>query len=276
MKKVLVTGDKGFIGKRVAEQFYGAGWNVDGCDYNEAVPNVSGYDLVIHLGAISSTNNRDAEAIYKQNYQYSIDLMNSCLIDNVHFQYASSASVYGTNTNFEEDSPKNPQSGYAWSKFYLDQYAEKVMNYPTSSIIQGFRYFNVYGAGEEHKLQPSPITFFTNQAKETGIIKVFEDSANFKRDFINVFDICSLHLALAERPESGIFNVGTGSTVSFQEVAIQIAEKYGAEVVEVPMPNDIKDQYQKYTCADLTKLNKIIPHKDWCEWTVAEYIDNAL
>ena len=69
MKKLLVTGDKGFIGKRVAEQFYGAGLNVDGCDYNEAVPNVSGYDLVIHLGAISSTNNRDAEAIYKQNYQ---------------------------------------------------------------------------------------------------------------------------------------------------------------------------------------------------------------
>ena len=56
----------------------------------------------------------------------------------------------------------------------------------------------------------------------------------------------------------------------------RVAEKYGAEVVEVPMPNDIKDQYQKYTCADLTKLNKIIPHKDWCEWTVAEYIDNAL
>ena len=275
MKKLLVTGDKGFIGKRVAEQFYGAGWNVDGCDYNEAVPNVSGYDLVIHLGAISSTNNRDAEAIYKQNYQYSIDLMNSCLIDNVHFQYASSASVYGTNTNFEEDSPKNPQSGYAWSKFYLDQYAEKVMSFPTSSTIQGFRYFNVYGPGEGHKGdQMSLVSKFQKQASQDGVIKLFEGSDKFKRDCVSVHDVAVVHEKMMHETDTcGLFNLGTSKAINVEEVAKLIAKRYDAKIEYIPMPDHLKSQYQEYTCADNTKLHNVIAMRHW--HTIEEYINET-
>jgi len=275
MKKVLVTGDKGFIGKRLSEFLYGAGYDVDGYEYGQKFPVVDYYDLVIHLGAISSTNHKNAEELYKQNYEFSCDLLMECIGKNVPFQYASSASVYGQNTDFSESSPKNPQSGYAWSKFYFDNFVEDNIKI-AKSPIQGFRYFNVYGWGEENKTQPSPITFFRKQAEETGIVKVFENSENFERDFVNVFDICNLHLLMSEKNVSGIFNVGTGTTISFQEIAIRIAERYGAEVVEIPMPDDIKNQYQKYTCAQMDKLNKIIPLNDWCEWSVKEYLDNAL
>jgi ADP-L-glycero-D-manno-heptose 6-epimerase len=124
--------------------------------------------------------------------------------------------------------------------------------------VQGFRYFNVYGSGEEHKDQPSPYTAFEKQAKETGVIKLFKGSENYKRDFVPVETVCAVHKKFLNVEKSGIWNVGTGIATSFEDVAKLVAEKYGATIEYIPMPENLKNQYQAYTCADLTKLKQEI------------------
>ena len=156
-------------------------------------------------------------------------------------------------------------SKYLFDRFlnqYIDEFDIK---------IQGFRYFNVYGEGEEHKGdQASPYTKFAYQAKDNGVIKLFEDSNNYLRDFVCVDDICKLHEKMFDVDQSGIFNVGTGNPVSFQTVAETIANKHNAGIIYTPIPDNIKSQYQKYTCADLTNLNSVVD----MQWTnIEDYIN---
>jgi ADP-L-glycero-D-manno-heptose 6-epimerase len=116
-----------------------------------------------------------------------------------------------------------------------------------------FRYFNVYGPeGEEHKgNQASPYHQFMKQA-ESGLIKVFEGSKDFKRDFIHVDDVFNIQMKFLDIKENGIWNVGSGKPKSFYEVA----QLYNVPIVEISMPENLKNSYQSYTCADLTKLNR--------------------
>ena len=102
---------------------------------------------------------------------------------------------------------------------------------------------------EEHKgSQASPITQFSRQAKETGVIKVFSGSENYKRDFVSVEDVIDC-IFLSERKESGIYDVGTSSPVSFLEVAHIISGKFKSEIIEVPFPEILKNKYQFNTLA---------------------------
>jgi ADP-L-glycero-D-manno-heptose 6-epimerase len=122
--------------------------------------------------------------------------------------------------------------------------------------IQIFRYFNVYGPHEDHKGdQASPFHKFREQAK-TGTIKIFEGSENFKRDFIHVDEVIKVHRKLLIFLGSGIWNVGTGKTMSFLDVARLAADEFSAKIETIPMP--ILGGYQMYTCADMTKLNGIL------------------
>lgn len=254
--KILITGHEGFIGKNLVNHLelshdvFGYEWTIDG------LPDVKDFDWVIHLGAISSTTERDIDKIMLQNYEFSKWLYNECNTKRVNFQYASSASVYGTNLNFEEDAPKQPQSYYAISKYLFDRW---VMNQKHNIIVQGFRYFNVYGPHEDHKgNQASPVTKFFKQAKTSGLIKLFENSDQYKRDFIYVGDCCNIHKFMLSTTQSGIFNIGTGTAVSFQEVANLIAKRFNAKVEYIPMPDELKGQYQEYTCANIEKLSNIV------------------
>ena len=127
----------------------------------------------------------------------------------------------------------------------------------TNIRVQGFRYFNVYGPGEEHKgNQASPYHQFEKQAKETKRIKLFHDSDKFLRDFVPVETVIDTHIKFLDVNESGVWNVGTGKTKSFQEVAEEVAAKYDAAIEYIDMPAILKDNYQAYTCADMTKTNK--------------------
>lgn len=256
--KILVTGHEGFIGRNVASYLANKGHEVTGFEYiPNTLPDVEEYDWVIHLGANSSTTERDVNKILEMNFEFSMRLLSLCEMQETNFQYASSASVYGPLTDFREDAPVYPQSPYAWSKYLFDR---AITNGGEFSIkVQGFRYFNVYGNGEDHKgNQASPVHKFTNQARETGQIKLFENSDKYYRDFVCVEDICQLHEKFFDINESGLWNVGTGETKSFREIAEAIAEKEGAKIIEIPMPDELKPQYQKYTCADLTNLNKLV------------------
>lgn len=253
--KILITGHQGFIGKNLApfldkeHELFGYEWD------SNFLPEVEGFDWVIHLGAISATTERDIDKVMLQNYEFSKWLFNECNTKGVNFQYASSASVYGTGTDFREDAPKQPQSYYATSKYLFDRW---VMQQKHNVIVQGFRYFNVYGPYEDHKGdQASPISKFFKQAKD-GVIKLFENSDKYLRDFIYVGDCCNIHRFMLTTKESGIFNIGTGVATSFQEIAELVAKKYNAKIEYIPMPDSLKGQYQEYTCADITKLSNIV------------------
>lgn len=259
--KILITGPEGFIAQNLITYLMSVGHEVEGYTYKEnTLPDPTSYDWVIHLGAISSTTETDVEKVLKHNYEFTMNLIQVCDQMGVNLQLASSASVYGPGLDgFREDSKCLPKSPYAWSKYLIDRFLKEAGIYEKefNIIIQSFRYFNVYGPGEDHKGdQASPVHKFTKQAKDDGMIKIFENSSNYERDFIYVGDVCKVQEQMLHQDVSGIFNVGTGNTESFFYVAHSIAEKYDAKVNVIPMPDSVKSQYQEYTCADLTNLNK--------------------
>lgn len=270
--KILVTGSEGFIGKNLVQFLKNNNQEVTGIDIDDDFPDLSEFTDLIHLGAITSTTYRDVDKILKNNLDYSIKLLDLCEEHGVNFQYASSASVYGSLTSFSEDGEVSPQSPYAWSKYLFDRYVkENLYNY--SITVQGFRYFNVYGPHEEHKrYQASPYTKFSTQAKQFRKIQIFYNSESYLRDFVAVEDVCKVHLQMLNVMESGIYNVGTGKAVSFRQVADAIAEKYNATIECVQMPDNLIGQYQEYTCADISKLKK---HIDFEFTDILDYIKNA-
>ena len=219
------------------------------------------YKGIFHEGAISSTTEWDGKKIMKQNYEYTMKLFHKALLAKIPFSYASSASVYGGSTNFDDSGFGKPLNLYGYSKLLVDQKITNFMNQEwfqkSPYVVQGWRYFNVYGRNEDHKGdQASPLHKFTQQAKETGVIKLFEGSENFKRDFVCVEDIAQVKVDFMFKNVRGIFNLGSGNTISFREVADLVAEKYGARVEEIPFPKHLSGHYQKYTCANLDKLRE--------------------
>tara|TARA_B100000035_G_scaffold314574_1_gene331296 strand:- start:1376 stop:2164 length:789 start_codon:yes stop_codon:yes gene_type:complete len=244
---IIVTGSKGFIGRNFLKAFEDTDdviipvdsdiieWMVD-CfkDWHKV-------DLVIHQGAISSTVEKDIDKIHYYNVHLTLKLFEKCIKYGIPVKYASSASVYGNLQGVF-----NPLNYYAISKLQIDYWVQD--NIDEFSLIQGFRYFNVYGDGEGDKGdQASPVSKFTKQVKETGKLKLFEGSDNFYRDFVCVDDI--VHLVLNNRKRSGIYDLGTSNPVSFQHVAECVAKKYNGEIEYVPFPDHLKGKYQDYTRA---------------------------
>lgn len=258
--KICVTGAEGFIGKNLCKHLNDMNYEVTMFEYaSNTFPDPSLYDWVIHLGAISSTTERNVELIMDQNYEYSMKLLQMCDTMGVNFQYASSASVYGNTNSFVENGPVYPQSPYAWSKYLFDRFV--TLHNDFDILVQGFRYFNVYGPHEDHKLdQASPISKFKKQAQE-GEIVLFENSSECKRDFVYVGDVCNIHEQFMSKDVSGIFNLGTGLPTSFESIAKAYEKKYNCNINYIPMPEQLKSQYQYYTCANLDKLKSHIDYK---------------
>jgi len=255
--KILITGHKGFIGQNMVAAL--KDHDLRFFDWNDPIPNVEGLDLVIHLGAVSSTTETDVEKVIGQNYDFSRWILGECHKFSVNFQFASSASVYGLKNDFREDAPVDPRSPYAWSKYLFERYIRGFTG-KWKCRIQGFRYFNVYGPYEDHKGdQASPYYKFTQQAKNDGVIKLFEGSDKYLRDFVPVERVIDVHKTFFNVMDSGIWNIGTGVAKSFQDVAQEIAQQYNARIEYIPMPDNVKAQYQTYTCANLEKLRKYYP-----------------
>ena len=253
--KILVTGYRGFIGQNLVHALTEQ-HELILFEWGDEFPDFRDLDWCIHLGAISSTAETDVEKVMRQNYDFSCKILDACQQHGVNLQYASSASVYGLNQDFRESAAKNPQSPYAWSKYLFDRCVEN--NVFSNIRVQGFRYFNVYGPGEDHKDQPSPHTAFSRQAQTTGVIKLFENSDRYLRDFVPVETVIDYHQRFFSVKESGIWNIGTGQPESFESVARKIAEKYQARIEYIPMPVHLINQYQEYTCADMTKTRKTL------------------
>lgn len=252
--KILLTGYQGFIGKNYLDQVPN-GWKVKLHEWGQPFPNVEGLDWVVHMGAISSTTEKNLDKIMEQNVLFSMKLFESCVAHNVNFQFSSSASVYGKEKNFVEDvAIPQPQNLYAMSKYLFEEYMIK--RNPQNIKCQAFRYFNVFGPHEEHKgSQASPVHQFSKQAKEDGVIKVFEGSEFFCRDFVHVDKVVDVHKRMMKSNESGIWNVGTGNAVSFRDIADIIAKKHNVKVKTISFPEHLKDHYQEYTQANTEKLD---------------------
>ena len=269
--RVLVTGHEGFIGQNLVKYIYdNTDWSVDVYDWNSGIlPSIMEQDWVIHIGAISSTTERDLDKVMRQNYDFTRQLFNACKTYGVNLQYSSSASLYGMGTDFRETAQLDPRTPYAWSKYLCEYYHRQ---HQSGNIVQGFRYFNVYGNHEEHKgSQGSPVSQFSRQAMD-GKIKLFHNSNQYLRDFIAVEDVCRVHVEFIKQvKESGVWNLGTGKTTSFQDIADLISEKYNSSIEYIDMPEILKSSYQAYTCADLTKLESTIGPQQMI--TVADWFD---
>lgn len=256
--RILLTGHKGFIGKNFHKKLESMGHEVVGYDIKPfrppEFPKVEGMDLVIHLGAMSNTTEKNPDIALDMNYDFSYKLLMECCEHKVDMQYASSASVYGHVSPWQEINetyPYNPLNPYAWSKYLFDRLLLK--SFDSLPIkVQGFRYFNVWGPHEDEKGGQSSLHH--KWIKETGNIKIFEGSNRFYRDFIHVDDIFNLQYKMSTVNESGIYNIGTGFPRSIQELAEAIAKKHNKDIEEIEMPDELKDQYQSYTCADNQKI----------------------
>ena len=203
---------------------------------------------IIHQGAMSSTTEKNWMKISHYNQTFTAHLFDKSIEYQIPIKYASSASVYGNQT--KDLKIINPLNQYAISKLIIDYYV--LDHIDKFRHIQGFRYFNVYGSGEGHN-QASPVSKFTKQIKDTGELNLFEGSENFYRDFVCVDDV--INIVMNNDAPSGIYDIGTGSPVSFQHVAELVAKKEDGKINTVPFPDHLKGKYQTYTCADVSWID---------------------
>jgi ADP-L-glycero-D-manno-heptose 6-epimerase len=204
----------------------------------------------------------------KQNLEFSQRLYRECESTGTHLQYASSSSVYGNTKDFSEWGPCNPQTPYAWSKYLFDRW---VFQQKPTIMVQGFRYFNVYGKWMHLRgNRANAIVKWRNQARKEGKITVWETAEHVRRDWTWVGDVCQLHIDFIKTVNgSGIWNVGAGLPHSFLDIAEEIAEQEGVPIEVEPVPLAEQLRMRNTTCADLTHLKETVGKRKWLnvyEW----------
>jgi len=234
-------------------------------------------DAMLHQGACSDTTERDGRYMMRTNYEYSKTVLEFCTAESVPLIYASSAAVYGARSGFRENPESEaPLNVYGYSKLLFDRIVRRRAAERTAQVV-GLRYFNVYGAREQHKGRMASVAWhFMNQYRSSGAVKLFEGSGGYgsgeqRRDFVSVEDVVRVNLHFLEHAESsGIYNVGTGAAQSFNDVAVATinacrAGEGGAPLTleelqrqgvirYIPFPEELKGKYQSYTQADISAL----------------------
>ena len=288
---IIVTGGAGFVGSNLVLALNGRGHRdiivvddlKDGTKFKNLVEaEVADYrdkdaflqqlqanhsfgpvEAVFHNGACSDTTEWDGRYMMTVNFDYSKALLEYCQSRNIPFIYASSAAVYGGGTVFKEErGHEAPLNVYGYSKFLFDQYVRRRIQTGLKSQVVGFRYFNVYGPREQHKGKMASTAFhFNNQVREEGVCKLFKGSGGYKdgeqrRDFIHVDDVSAVNLWAWEHPKvSGIFNLGTGKSQTFNDVAKAVIKHHGKGKIQyIPFPENLKGRYQSFTEADMSAL----------------------
>jgi len=269
---VVVTGANGFIGRNLVEKLPAVTdervLQVDYLDHmgpNEFLYNLQN-DLfdesvttIFHNGACTDTTVSDPFYVMERNFDYSVSLLKVCIKNGIRLIYASSASVYGDGPFSEDDTP-DPKNLYALSKSMFDNYSQNFKEFIPQLV--GLRYFNVYGKYEENKGNMASVVYkFYNQL-EDGEIILFENSDKYLRDFIHIDDIVAINIKSFLNPKtSGLFNVGTGTVRSFQDIADIFKNRYEASIKYIEMPQKLKGKYQEFTRSDNTKLLNSFSHE---------------
>ena len=214
--------------------------------------NLGRVEAVFHQGACSTTTEWNGKFMMDVNYAYSKRLLHACQVLRVPFLYASSASVYGGGSVFQED-PRFERP--------LNDYVRRTTFDTDHSQVAGLRYFNVYGPREAHKGAMASVAFHLfNQVEQGQNPKLFGAHDGFgpgeqSRDFIHVGDVADVNLWLWKRGASGIFNCGTGHAQPFRAIAETVIDTLGQGEIEfIPFPDHLKGSYQSFTQADMSRL----------------------
>jgi len=314
---IVVTGAAGFISSCLVSELNRLGKNdivvVDDFSKTEKADNLAGksliakvprrdffawaenfkteIDFVYHLGARTDTTEFDSSIFDELNVKYSQDMWNFCTENQIPMVYASSGATYGLGElGYKDDhsiigdlKPLNP---YGVSKNDFDIWA--IAQEKSPPFWAGLKFFNVYGPNEYHKgRMASVIMHAFNQIQATGGMKLFAShnpdyaDGGQLRDFVYVKDVVSVCLFLREKqPESGLYNLGTGTARTFLDLAKATFAALDKEAVIsfVPTPEDIRDKYQYFTEADMTKLKNAGYSADFysLEAGVKDYVQNYL
>ncbi len=246
---------------------------------------------VFHLGACSSTMEKDADYLMANNFRFSTSLaMRFAAKKGVRFIYASSAATYGDGalgyTDAEERLPLlRPLNMYGYSKHLFDIWSLR-SGFLTHAV--GLKFFNVFGPNEYHKgdMRSVAIRAYV-QARQRGTIRLFKSyRSEYRdgeqcRDFIYVKDAVRIALHFLERPDiNGIFNAGTGNPRTFNDLAHAVFAAIGAppSIEYIDMPEGLEKRYQYHTCADTAKLRSAGFQADFLslEDAVRDYVVNYL
>jgi ADP-L-glycero-D-manno-heptose 6-epimerase len=224
---------------------------------------------ILHMGACSSTTEQNADYLMENNYRYTVRL---AIWQEGHpgcrFIYASSAATYGAGEQGYLDDEEGlehlrPLNMYGYSKHLFDLFAKKRGWF---SHIVGLKYFNVYGPNEYHKADMrSVINKAYPLVREQGVIRLFQShrddyqDGEQRRDFIYIKDAVDMTLFFLDHPDvNGLFNIGTGTAHSWNQVAAAMFQALGKslKIEYIPMPEGLREKYQYHTRADTRKLKK--------------------
>jgi ADP-L-glycero-D-manno-heptose 6-epimerase len=290
---IAITGAAGFIGSCLTAYLNENGFNnlvlVDDFSAEKKVFNLKGkkylhkvhreqfgdwlnnhpdtIQYVFHLGARTDTTDPNYEIFRKLNLEYSKDIWEYCVVNNVPLVYASSAATYGNGEHGYKDDESiipelQPLNAYAVSKNQFDIWALEQKKQPP--FWAGLKFFNVYGPNEYHKGRMASVVFHAyQQIKERGYIKLFRShNPDYKdgeqlRDFVyvkNVVDVCVW--LMQHKPDNGIYNLGTGNARTFNDLAISMYSilNLKSKLEYIDTPADIREKYQYFTEADMSKL----------------------
>jgi len=248
-------------------------------------------EAIIHLGACSSTTETNASYLLENNYRYSIRLAEYALKADIRFIYASSAATYGDGSQgFTDDIERieklRPLNMYGMSKQLFDLWAK---NEGVLNRVSGLKFFNVFGPNEFHKGRMASAVFHMYRSiLNENVIRLFKsnDPKNYgdgeqKRDFIYVKDVAAIIHAFLTSDAMGIYNVGSGKANTWNSLALATfnALQLSPNIEYIPMPQDLNDKYQNYTCADMRKTLhaiKKLPLSLSLDEAVADYVINYL